>query len=45
MCPLRLCIELSNFLSIHIHKEVSYLDVGHCSLMVSGCILVNVFMI
>jgi len=45
MCSLRLSIELSNFLSIYIHKKVWYLDVGHYSLMVPGCILITVFMI
>jgi hypothetical protein len=42
---LRLCMKLSNFLSIYIHKKVWYHDVGHYSLVVSGCTLVTVYMI
>jgi hypothetical protein len=42
---LRLRIKLSNFLSIYIHKKVWYHDVGHYSLVVSGCVLVTVYVI
>jgi len=45
MCSLKLCIELSNFLAIYVHKKVWYLDAGHYSLIVSSCTLVTVFMI
>jgi hypothetical protein len=41
----RLHIKLSNVLSIYIHKKAWYHDVGYYSLVVSGCILVTVFMI
>ena len=41
----RLRIKLSNFLSIYIDKKVWYHDVGHYSLVVSGWILVTVYMI